>query len=492
MTLRASAWHVSRVLSLGPLSDAFRRRLPEWRALTRGPVFKLYVTRVRAASIAMVSHIVFMTLILEPALAYLMPPPAKKTGLAAIFGGPQAPPPHEEVLKWLDPVLWVLGWAAFCIWLDRSVKPALERARQRSRDLEAEGVRKLAKGEVLAGLTLLEQAEAVSPDPQERERIQGTLLQVRSTQVAPGAIATAMSPSSAATAAAQADPQATAIAPPAAEKPRPTMAGGRLTLDESLGAGAMGRVFAATDQLLGRRVAVKELAEGIAANEEYRERFLREARVLARLSHPNIVQVFDLLAEGSRHYLCMELVEGSSLEAELTRRGVYPVRDAAALGRQIAEALAYAHGREVVHRDLKPANVLVTHGGTVKVVDFGVARLADQRMTRTGVLMGTPVYMAPEQIQGGEIDARADLYALGVLLFELATGKAPFDGNIAAVFAKHLTETPPRLQLDPRDPAAQRYADLVAALRAKDPAVRPASAADVAAELAQIGAAAAA
>ena len=470
MTLCARAWQTSRVLSLGPVAAAFRRRLPELRALARWPILKLYLTRVRASLVAMSVHVAFMTLVLEPGLKRLMPPPPKKTGLAAIFGGPPAPAPHEEVLAWLDPLLWITGWAAFCIFLDRSVKPAIERARQRSRDLESEAARKLAKGEVLQGLTLLEEAEAVAPDAAEQQRIEATLTQVRSTQVAPAR-----------------DAGASTATPEPAD--RPTMAGGRLTFDEKLGAGAMGRVFAATDRLLGRRVAVKELADGIAADAEYRERFLREARVLARLSHPNIVQVFDLLAEGDRHYLCMELVVGSSLEAELLRRGAFPVGEAAALGRQIAQALAYAHGKEVVHRDLKPANVLVADDGTVKVVDFGVARLADQRMTRTGVLVGTPVYMAPEQIQGGEVDARADLYALGTLLYELVRGEPPFDGNMAAVFAKHLTQKPPRLPAEPHDAAAQRYADLVEALLAKDPAARPASAQEVAAALAAIAAA---
>ncbi|WP_373048005.1 serine/threonine-protein kinase [Vulgatibacter sp.] len=484
------------------LRDRLGARIPELRALLRWPIFVLYVQRVRASVIAMCAHLAFMTLLLEPLLAWLIPPPAQPSGLLAIFSGPKKPAPHEEVLVWLDPLLWVLSWAAFCIFLERSIKPALARARERSRELQAQAEKKIERGELVAGVTMLAEAAAVMPEKREQERIEATLAQVRSTWMAAKAtgLATAVGPgtvgeptTSAATAV---QVGATAVQPAAAaapaEKQRPSMAGGRLTVDRQLGAGAMGRVFAATDQLLGRRLAVKELADGVATDPTYRERFLREARVLARLSHANIVQVFDLLDEGSRFYLCMELVEGDSLETLLLERGRLAVAEAAAIGQQIAAALAYAHGKGVIHRDLKPANVLVAAGGLVKVVDFGVARLVDSRMTRTGMVIGTPVYMAPEQIQGGVADERADLYALGVLLYELASGQPPFDGNFAALLTRHLTEVPKRLVLEPADAAGEAYADLVAALLAKDPAERPASAQEVVGKLAPLAAAAAA
>lgn len=489
--------------------DRIRGRLPELRALARGPIFLLYVQRVRAAIVAMAAHFAFMWFLLEPLLRWLMPPPERPSGLLGLFSGPAKPPPHLEVLRWLDPVLWVLGWAAFCIFLERSIKPALARARARSRELESEAQAKLAKGEVVAGLTLLAQAAAVAPDEPDRERMKQTLLQVEATLGAAalrGPGGTQLAGAAAAAEATLAMPAggrlvpahppaagATAVAAAApAQQPVAgrTMAGGRIVLERQLGSGAMGRVFAATDSLLGRRLAIKELVDGIVENAEARERFLREARVLARLSHPNIVQVFDLLAEGDRHYLCMELVEGPSLEAELERRGSLPVLEAAAIGQKIAEGLAYAHARGVVHRDLKPANVLLGADGAVKVVDFGVARLADARMTRTGMMIGTPVYMSPEQIRGEVAGERSDLYALGVVLFELVAGRPPFDGNIATLLTRHLSERAPRLPVPAGDPAAARLADLVDALLAKDPADRPESAAAVAAALGALRAAA--
>ena len=482
-------WHGSAVVRRW--NDRIRGRVPELRALTRGPIFLLYVQRVRAAIIAMIAHLCFMWFLLEPLLRWLMPPPTRPGGLLGIFSGPAKPPPHLEVLRWLDPILWVLSWAAFCIFLERSIKPAIARARAKSSELESEAQARLAKGEVMAGLTLLAQAAAVQPDEADRSRMEQTLLQVEATLAAPGGLAggTALAPGGAAflAPAAAAQAGATAIGPfgAGAAQPAPvqspkTMAGGRIVLERQLGAGAMGRVFAATDSLLGRRLAIKELVDGIVENAEARERFLREARVLARLSHPNIVQVFDLIAEGDRNYLCMELVEGPSLEAELERRGSLPVLEAATIGRKIAEGLAYAHSRGVVHRDLKPANVLLGEEGAVKVVDFGVARLADTRMTRTGMMIGTPVYMSPEQIRGEVADERSDLYALGVVLFELAAGKPPFDGNLATLLTRHLTERAPRLEVPAADPVAARFADLVDALLAKDAADRPASAVAVA------------
>lgn len=469
--------------------EYLRARLPELRALARGPILLLYLRRVRASIVAMAAHVAFMTLLLEPLLRWLIPPPERPSGLLAIFSGPAPPPPHLEVLAWLDPILWVLGWAAFCVFLERSIKPAIARAREKSRELEARARERLARGEVRAGLTLLAEAAEVAPDEAERTRMQATLLEVEKT-LAPAAlqspIASASADATRVFEGAGASPAGEAALGASAAASTRTMAGGRITIDGQLGAGAMGRVFAATDRLLGRRLAIKELVEGIAGDPEHRERFLREARVLARLSHPNVVQVFDLLTEGERSYLCMELVEGHSLEEELRRRGRIPAHEAARIGAQIAAALAYAHARGIVHRDLKPANVLCTPDGTLKVVDFGVARLVDTRMTRTGMMIGTPVYMSPEQIRGEIADARSDLYALGVLLYELVAGVPPFDGNIAALLTRHLTEPAPPLLVDPRDPCAIGLAELVASLLAKEPADRPADASVVAEQLAAL------
>src|SRR5512132_3537224 len=200
-----------------------------------------------------------------------------------------------------------------------------------------------------------------------------------------------------------------------------------------LGAGGMGEVYRARDTRLEREVAVKVLPAAAREDREARERFRREALALSRLNHPNIEMVLDLGEDAGTDYLVLELVPGESL-AQRVSRGRVPEREAAEIGAQVAEALAEAHERGVMHRDLKPANVMLTPKGRAKVLDFGLAKFSQQPsdetqtmgLTRVGTTTGTPAYMAPEQLLGEAIDPRADLYALGVVLYELTTGQRPF------------------------------------------------------------------
>ncbi|MFE2413436.1 serine/threonine-protein kinase [Kitasatospora sp. NPDC059408] len=265
--------------------------------------------------------------------------------------------------------------------------------------------------------------------------------------------------------------------------------GGRYRLLRQLGEGGMGQVWEALDETLGRSVAVKVISllagDGSRGNEA-RARFLREARITAQLQHPNIVTIHDLgeTGEGSERapFLVMELVRGEDLHTVL-RRGAVTLANAARWGASIADALAAAHAAGVTHRDIKPSNVLITPSGTVKVLDFGIARAADpyatgDRLTQTGFIVGTPPYMAPEQARGYP-EPRTDLYALGCVLFEMITGRLPFQApDAVGHLTAHLTEEPPvPSSVTAGVPAT--WDDLLLRLLAKDPDQRYPSASDL-------------
>ena len=209
---------------------------------------------------------------------------------------------------------------------------------------------------------------------------------------------------------------------------------GRYTVLGELGRGAMGVVLRALDPALDRAVAVKLIAprsEPTPAGAELEARFLREARVAARISHPNVVTVYDAGREGSSLYLVMELVEGESLGARLVRGEFPSAPDALEMAAQVADALGAAHALGVVHRDIKPGNIMVTRSGRVKVADFGVAKAVGEEtdLTRTGTVVGSPAYMAPEQVRGQALDGRADLFSLAVVLYELLMRRKPFPAD---------------------------------------------------------------
>ncbi|MFB7910369.1 serine/threonine-protein kinase [Kitasatospora sp. NPDC056076] len=257
--------------------------------------------------------------------------------------------------------------------------------------------------------------------------------------------------------------------------------GGRFRLEEWLGKGGFGVVWRATDTVLDRPVAVKLLLAEHAADQEAVGRFVREAKLAGNLSHPHIVTVHDYGrvagVEGEVHYLVMELVRGRPLSAVL-KDGQPEHGLALAWMTQVCEALDVAHRSGVIHRDIKPENVMILDGGgRAKVLDFGIARLLTQSvgLTSTGSVVGTVPYLAPECWSGGTVDGRADLYAFGVMLYEVSTGRRPFRADSPYEYMrKHMDETPPRVR--GTDPA---LAELVARLLAKRPADRPADAAEV-------------
>jgi serine/threonine-protein kinase len=247
----------------------------------------------------------------------------------------------------------------------------------------------------------------------------------------------------------------------------------------------MGEVYLAHDALLGREVALKVLREPHAGSAEFAERFRREARHAAALSHPNIVEVYDAgeSADGEP-YMAMEHVPGGTLRDRLLRRGALPPRTAAAVTLQIAEALSAAHHHGVIHRDIKPENVLVTENGDVKVADFGIAKAADATaMTQTSLVLGSVRYLSPEQAMGQPVSPASDLYSLGVVLYEMLTGEVPFqaEGPIA-IAMKHLSQEPtPLWELDPAVPASLDAVTLK--LLEKDPERRYRSAEELAEDL---------
>ena len=254
----------------------------------------------------------------------------------------------------------------------------------------------------------------------------------------------------------------------------------RYELIERVGEGGMAVVYRARDGLLGRIVAIKILREQFASDSEFLTRFRLEARAAASLSHPNVVNIYDVGEDRGVHYIVMEYVQGRNLKEMIRSRKPMPVAEACAIGLQIARALEAAHQRELVHRDIKPHNILIMPDGTVKVTDFGIAQAASSAsLTQTGTVIGSVHYFSPEQARGESVDAASDIYSLGVVMYEMVTGRLPFTGdNPVAVALKHLQERPiPPSHLNPDVPAALER--MILKMLAKEKADRYRSAAQL-------------
>src|SRR5688500_17081852 len=232
---------------------------------------------------------------------------------------------------------------------------------------------------------------------------------------------------------------------------RDTVIDGRYRVLNRLGSGGMADVYCAEDTQLGRRVALKLLYRRFAEDEEFVERFRREPSSAAGLQHPNIVGVFDRGEWDGTYYIAMEFLDGRTLKQLVREHGAMPPELATDITIQVLRAAKFAHKRGVVHRDIKPHNVILDEEGRAKVTDFGIARAGASDMTETGSIMGTAQYLSPEQAQGQPVSPRSDLYSIGVMLYELLTGRVPFDAESPVTIAlKHVSEEPaPPSQLNP-------------------------------------------
>jgi eukaryotic-like serine/threonine-protein kinase len=262
-----------------------------------------------------------------------------------------------------------------------------------------------------------------------------------------------------------------------------TLFDGRYHVVRKLGAGGMANVYLAEDQELGRRVAIKILNERHAGDEQFVERFRREAKNAAALSHPNIVSIYDRGEAEGTYYIAMEFLDGRTLKELVISRGPAPVTVSVEYARQILQALRFAHRHGIVHRDIKPHNVLVDAEGRVKVTDFGIARAGTSQMTEAGSIVGTAQYLSPEQARGTAVDQRSDVYSLGIVLYELLTGTVPFNGDTPVEIAmKHLSAVPEPPST--KRPEVPRDLDLIVMRAlAKDPDDRYQSAEEMDADL---------
>ena len=254
----------------------------------------------------------------------------------------------------------------------------------------------------------------------------------------------------------------------------------RYELVSLIATGGMAQVWQATDTVLGRPVAAKILHPHLATDRGFLVRFRREAVAAARLSHPGIVSIYDTVTQPGLEVIVMELVDGQTLRGQLDSQGVMSVAQAVDLGMQVADALSNAHAAGIVHRDIKPSNILMCRDDRIMVTDFGIAKAGeDTDLTVTGTLLGTAKYLSPEQVRGDASDPRSDLYALGIVLYEVLTGRPPFKADTdAATALARLQKPAPRIRhINPELP--QAFDDLIARLMSREPADRPDRASDV-------------
>ena len=368
-------------------------------------------------------------------------------------------------------VIWAAGVAVVLLLLWLHIPRAVTRATDKSRVREHEADTQLTSNPSHS-LLLYRSALAWATDPEHESRLREKVdsLNDRLSKLL-------QNDDDAGASDEQAQPQQTlvlgaSIARRYAEERQRIGPRGRYQIDAQIGRGAMGIVHRGHDDVLERDIAIKELPEHLAGDEELMSRFQQEARALARLTHPNIVQVYDFLHEANQAYIAMELVAGVELETYIRDKDNYRLDDALSIGAQLADALGYAHDRGVIHRDFKPANILMSSTGQPKITDFGLAKVVGTGFeTLAGTIIGSPAYMSPEQALGKPLDERTDFYSFGVVLYWMTAGQLPFQGNAREMMDSHINESPvPPADLDTRIPASVN--DVVMQLLAKDPSRR--------------------
>jgi len=402
-----------------------------------------------------------LPLLLDPVLEWIFPPVDTRK-LFGIIRGVATNPHYETARIVLRVLLWsaAVGVSGYLLWL--RLPSSLHYARQRADTSEQEGDQ-LLEQDPTQSILHYHEARRWAADPEHEDRLSDKIASVNIGRgTAPPAVEkTLVIPADAST-----DAGSGTVAP-----------GNRLIDDRyeiktSLGEGAMGVVYLAHDQRLGRDIAIKQLSPGLMGNTEFLSRFRQEARALGRLIHPNIVQVFDFIEKDNQAWIAMEYVDGEGLDGRLGADPL-PLAEVLELSLQIATAMAYAHEQGVIHRDLKPANILVTTDGTIKIMDFGVAKMSESSMmTQVGTIMGSPAFMSPEQASGKEIDNSTDIYALGIMMYGMLCGELPFTGDTQSVIAQHLTRTPDSIALSRQD-IPEALDTLIMAMLEKDAGNRP-------------------
>ena len=434
---------------------------------------RAWLRGARRAQISLAASLLFGLLLLGPVtelLADTIHPPRRRS---RVFGGSTSRRQRDaiEIQETLEAVYWV-GATGTVLWLLLL-------------DLPAAAAAVAPRRENAGGFGAPQQAPpAIVPPPEPPQKPSTDGMATSQTLFAEEAMANTLLPS----------PEPGADATMAVSDPANAGASsdagvggqvGRYNLVRELGRGAMGVVYEGHDPSLNRTVAMKQLPATMHANDQLTARFRREAQALARLTHGGIVQVFDIVEGAEGMWIVMELVTGGSVMDRLESSGALPVAEAAELGRQMAEAMAYAHAQGIVHRDFKPDNVLLTTDGEVKITDFGLAKMAADgpKLTHTGMVLGSPAYMSPEQATGEEADERSDIYALGATLYELLTKRPPFEGeSTASVLMQHITQTP-RPSAEHVDGVPPEFDALLLRMLEKERDARPASMSEVAAAL---------
>jgi len=389
--------------------------------------------------------------VLEPALADMYPPIRTKKKLIGPISIPttRTDPRREERRRQVMAGAWSGGLACVALLLLAALPKAVACAEQESAQREERGDSLLGQLP-MQSLELYRSALGLASDPEHKAAL-GEKIRKAESLLARASVVAAKEWNVDALAFPQqaVELDGTLIEPVAPPSPEPGSPGavvgadGRYRLEREVGHGGMGVVYQALDTALDRAVALKELPLHLTARSDLARRFRQEARLLARLSHPNIVQVYDFIEDGNRLWIAMEFVDGGTLADAIDRTGALAPTEAVRLGRQLAAGLGFAHEQGVIHRDVKPINVLLKTDGVPKITDFGLAKLLESSVhTQEGSLLGSACYMSPEQAAGRPADGRSDVYSLGVTFYEMLCGRTPFEGETASVLAQHLTQDP--------------------------------------------------
>ncbi len=454
--------------------------------LVRNPAVAIrWLAGARGAQAALLLFILAVPIglpaVLDPALEDRYPPIRTKKKLIGPISIPTtgADPRREVRRRQVMTGAWSGGLACIALLLLAAVPKAVARAERESAEREEHGDSLLGRLP-MQSLDLYRSALGLASDPQRTATLGEKIRKAESLLArAPAVSAKDWSVDALTSPEPAVELDGTVIEPVAPPSPEPGSRGttvgpdGRYRLEREVGRGGMGVVYQALDTALERAVALKEMPLHLTGRTDLARRFRQEARLLARLSHPNIVQVYDLIEDGKRLWIAMEFVEGGTLADAIDRTGALTPTEAVRIGRQLAAGLGFAHKQGVIHRDVKPINVLLTSDGVPKLTDFGLAKLLESSVhTQEGSLLGSVRYMSPEQAAGRPADGRSDVYSLGVTFYEMLCGRAPFEGETASVLAQHLSQDPTPLSELARNVPSELGA-LVMRMLEKAPERRP-------------------